>query len=42
MSYAPFPLIELSGQPYERGVAYVRPWDELTNTMTTSKDIKEG
>lgn len=27
---------------YERGVAYVRPWDELTNTMTASKDLKEG
>lgn len=24
MSYAPFPLIEISGRPYERGVAYGR------------------
>ena len=24
MSYAPFPLIEVAGRPYERGVAYGR------------------
>jgi hypothetical protein len=26
---------------YERGVAYVRPWDELTNSAAASNDIKE-
>jgi hypothetical protein len=26
---------------YERGVAYVRPWEELTNSSAASNEIKE-
>jgi membrane protein implicated in regulation of membrane protease activity len=26
---------------YERGVAYVRPWEELTNSAAPSNEIKE-
>jgi len=26
---------------YERGIAYVRPWDELTNSSAASNEIKE-